>query len=101
MAINKNVLSISIIGAFVLAIILIIGYFNFPLFHREDTQMAEITLAGSIINIKFVQSGATTQDHVQVTIKKGSADERILSNIIKVNFLVGYQIINDTLALTL
>lgn len=101
MAINRNVLFISVIGGIVLATTLVIGYFNFPLFPREDTPMAEITLDGTIINIKFVQSGATTQDHVQVTIKKGNADERVISNITKMNFLAGYQIINDTLALTL
>ena len=58
--------------------------------------MALINLKGSVINIKFVQSGATTQDVVQVTMKKGNADEQIISNIKRMNFLIGYQIIDDT-----
>jgi hypothetical protein len=96
MAINRNIIFISVIGSIVLAIVLVIGYFNFPLFQREDTPMAQINLKGDIINIKFVQSGATTQDVVQVTIKKGKADERVISNITRMNFLIGYQIVDDT-----
>ena len=91
----------SIIGLIVLAIAVIIGFLNFPLFPRVDTPMAQINLKGSIINVKFVQSGATTQDVVQVTIKEGNSDERVISNITRMNFMTGYRIVNDTLELIL
>jgi hypothetical protein len=80
----------------VLIVVLIIGYFNFPLFKRVDTPMAEINLKGVVIKIKFVQSGATTQDVTQISMKRDNGDERVIKNITKMNFLVGYQILNDT-----
>ncbi|NHA06454.1 hypothetical protein G7092_21780 [Mucilaginibacter sp. HC2] len=96
MAIKRNVLFITIIGFFALFVIAVVCYFNFPLFQREDTPMAQINLNGAIINIKFVQSGATTQDVVQVTMKRGTTDERVISNITRMNFLISYELINDT-----
>ncbi|HEY4323653.1 MAG TPA: hypothetical protein VGN20_06695 [Mucilaginibacter sp.] len=58
--------------------------------------MAEINLKGVVIKIKFVQSGATTQDVTQISMKRDNGDERVIKNITKMNFLVGYQILNDT-----
>ena len=64
-------------------------------FERKDTLMAKVNISNTIVNIVYVQSGATTKDIIQVYVEEKNGN-RILKNIENNNFLLGYQYINDS-----
>ena len=98
---NRRITYIAVIIIAIIATGLIVGYLNFPFFDRVETPMAEIYLGKSTLFIKLIESGATTQDHVEVSAKRKNGDEIILANIVRMNYLAGYEIVNDSLAFTL
>lgn len=79
----------------VVVIILTFTACKTSLFEREDTLMAMISVNNKIVNIVYVQSGATTKDVIQIYVEEEDGDH-ILKNIENNNFLLGYEYINDS-----
>lgn len=73
----------------------VIACFRTSLFEREDTLMAKININSTIVNIVYVQSGATTKDVIQIYVEDKDGN-RILKNIENNDFLLGYRYINDS-----
>lgn len=83
-----------LVGATVI-ILTVTGCFRTSLFEREDTLMAKININSTMVNIVYVQSGATTKDVIQIYIEEKDGN-RVLKNIENNNTLLGYEYINDS-----
>lgn len=72
--------------------------FNFNLFNVEKTSLAKLPIEGQdfIIDISFVQAGATTEDVIQIKKVFDNGKEEIIRNFENYNYLVGYNKLNET-----
>lgn len=85
------------IGAALFFILLVSGIsYLVNLLSPIETFMAKIAFRDRLIEIRFIQAGATTRDVIQITSTSKKYHKKILKNIENNNFLVGYSIINDS-----
>jgi len=67
------------------------------LFEIEERLLIDYTSDdGEKVNIYFIQAGATANDVIQVRIKKGHEQERVIQSF-EHNYLQGSRLINDSI----
>lgn len=87
----------TLITTILVVIFLIVGICYFTnLFTPTEEFMAKIRFREKLIEIRFIQAGATTRDVIQITSNSEKEPKRILKNIENNNFLLGYSVINDS-----
>lgn len=92
---NKKILIVFLILGITGIIVFFIFISNLSLFDKKETLMAKININNNLVNISFIETGATTSDIIQVYLEE-NGNNRILKNIEKNNFLLGYEYINDS-----
>jgi len=94
---KRNIIILIVIG---LLAIVFIGYkiATFKIFNVEKTSLAKLPVKGKnyVIDISFVQAGATTEDVMQLKKVYSNGKEEIVKNFNKYNCLVKSKLINDT-----
>jgi hypothetical protein len=92
---------ISIITLVIGIAIAFIGYkmATFEIFDVEKTSLAKLPVSGKdyVIDISFVQAGATTEDVIQIKKVFSNGKEEIIKNFSKYNCLVKSKLIKDTI----
>ncbi len=93
-------INIIILVIIVILAISFIGYkiTIFKIFNVEKTSLAKLPVTGKnyVIDISFVQAGATTEDVIQIKKVFSNGKEEIIKNFNKYNCLVKSKLINDT-----
>lgn len=88
--------SVLIVVVLVAVFSMVMTYYLVDLFTPTDKFMAKISFRDKIIEVCFVQAGATTRDVIQVTSSSEKKQKHILRNIENNNFLLGYSVVNDS-----
>ena len=75
---------------------IVMTYCLVELFSPIEKFMAKISFRDKLIEIRFVQAGATTRDVIQIISSSEKKEKKVIRNIENNNFLLGYSVVNDS-----